>query len=195
MPVNHFIQLLNSYLPLSEAYQDFTRHHVQTIHAKAKEILLPLNHHKLVFIFVFKGMIFSWRNDGAGNVVPRNFTHEGQLTGTTIHPLYPVVIPDGISCLEDSIVVMGEIAIAKPAIELFDEARELINILVHQNQYHQQELQEALLIHDAEHRFKKMQSLAPELFKRVPERLLAPYLNMSRVHFNRLKNRVYKGPR
>lgn len=188
MPVNHFIHVLNSYLPLSQGYQDFLREHVKTIYVKAKDVLLPFNHHKLVFFFVYKGMIYSWKEDDGGNVIPRQFTHENQLTGTTINPLYPVLIPDGISCVEDSILITGDVAISPKAVEKFNEARELINILVSNGQVQQQKLHNALLLHDAKDRYKSLQVIAPELFRRVPERLLAPYLNMSRGHLNRLKN-------
>lgn len=133
-------------------------------------------------------MIYSWKEDDDGNVTPSQFTYENQLTGTTINPLYPVLIPDGISCVEDSILVTGDVAISPKAIEQFDEARDLINILVSNGQVQQQKLHNALLLHDAKDRYKSLQEIAPELFKRVPERLLAPYLNMSRVHLNRLKN-------
>ncbi len=193
MPVNHFIEVLNSRIRLSAPYELFLRQHVHAVYAKAGHELLPVRHKKLVFFFVEKGMIYSWHEDHAGGQVPSHFASEDQFLATAMNPLYPTLILDGLSCVEDSVLITGDIAMTDEAIRTFPEARELVNLMVNEGQLLLQERHNALMLHDATERYHQMLKIAPGIFGRVPERLLAPYLNMSRGHFNYIKNKPYKG--
>ena len=188
-PIDQYIAVLNSSHRMSPAYEQFLREASTVKHLKSKEEILPLGHHTSAFYFVAKGLIYSWQLNQAGERIPVHFASENHFIGTVMHPLFPEHIPDGIACIEESIVVTGETNLAVRAVSQFEEARDLIHIVVNNAHRDLQKLLNIRLLHTPEERFYGFKAASLDLYNRVPQGLLASYLNMSRVYFNQLKNK------
>lgn len=188
-PIDQYIGVLNRLHPISPAYEHFLRKSVTIRLLKPKEHFLPLGHHASVFCFVAKGLIYSYQLNRSGDLIPTHFALENQFLGTVRHPLYPEQISDGIMCLDESVLVTGKVSLAAEAVRRFAEARDLIDITVNEANREYQRLQAIRLLHSPEERVENFKAFAPGLFNRVNQKLIATYLNMSRVYFNQLKNK------
>jgi hypothetical protein len=191
-PIDQFIHWLENFHPISPAYEEFLRGRVHVLHVKARKDILPPNHRQSVFCFVATGLIYSWRANTEDARTPIYFARENQSIGTVRHPLYPEHIPDGITCLENSILVVGETSLAVDAVARFEEARDLIDIVVNGAYRNVEKLHLARHLHPGHERYKSLETLAPEQFKRVPQGLLAAYLNISRSQFSYIKSKRRK---
>lgn len=159
---------------------------------KKGDILLHQGNEPLLSYYVLKGCVRQFVTNDAGKEVTVEFYTEEQSINVFSYSDNDGNSRYSLSCIEDCVLV------ACPQIEeqvIDEEYPELQQMLrsMFQDQFTKLQINLAnFKVQTPEERFKSLLKERPELFKRVPQHVLASYLDITPETFSRFKKRFIK---
>ncbi|MRS23958.1 Crp/Fnr family transcriptional regulator [Bacillus sp. RIT694] len=140
--------------------------------------------------FVLKGCIRQHRIDETGKEVTSNFYTEEQAITNFNHHKQDKSSPHTLTCLEDCLVVIGDLHSEKDMYKKYSQLEEMTRQMI---EYNFGEIQEELSLFIAstpEERYKSLLQKRPHLINRVPRYQLASYLGITPESLSRIKKRL-----
>ncbi|PFN23426.1 Crp/Fnr family transcriptional regulator [Bacillus cereus] len=140
--------------------------------------------------FVLKGCVRQYGIDEMGKEVTSNFYTEEQAIANFNHHKQDKSSPHTLTCLEDCLVVVGDLSSEKNLYKKYSELEEMTRQMI---EYNFGEVQEELTLFIAstpEERYKSLLQKRPHLINRVPQYQLASYLGITPESLSRIKKRI-----
>ena len=140
--------------------------------------------------FVLKGCVRQHCIDESGKEVTSNFYTEEQAIANFNHHKQDKLSPHTLTCLEDCIVVVGDLYSEKDMYKKYSQLEEMTRQMI---EYNFGEVQEELTLFIAstpEERYKSLLQKRPHLIDRVPQYQLASYLGITPESLSRIKKRL-----
>ncbi|GAB6560790.1 Crp/Fnr family transcriptional regulator [Bacillus mobilis] len=140
--------------------------------------------------FVLQGCIRQHCIDETGKEVTSNFYTEEQAIANFNHHKQDKSSPHTLTCLEDCLVVVGDLHSEKDMYKKYSQLEEMTR---HMIEYNFGEVQEELSLFIAstpEERYKSLLQKRPHLINRVPQYQLASYLGITPESLSRIKKRL-----
>lgn len=139
--------------------------------------------------FILEGCARKYSVDEEGREVTSDFMTENQ-TIAIFSPVDREGSPYSVSCLEDSIMVVGNLAEIEDENKRYPEFAEISQKIVEENMGSLQDEFASFIRLTPEERVKRMINMRPELFERVPQYQLASYLGITAESLSRIKRRL-----
>lgn len=188
--IDNLIEFLSTYGKLSESSIDILIEHKIIKQFNKNDILLKEGQYAKECYFVLKGCLRSYYLQDANEKTTAFFIEKDPITPVS----YTTNKPSKyfISCLEDSIVTVGNKEITKNLLGKYPEINQLfININEEQLASSRESLDSYINL-SPENRFKKIVDERPDLIQRVPQYHLASYLGIKPQSLSRIKKRIIK---
>ncbi|MBD1362970.1 Crp/Fnr family transcriptional regulator [Mucilaginibacter sp. ZT4R22] len=183
MSVEEIIAELANIVALSPAFKERLRELlIREVYQPRQIIDAPGNQHYRMWL-VESGIVRSYYVDGRGRDITEAFFSardliflwEGYLSHRTDHYLEALQVTNVYTLRYADLEALREFPEAEPLIKYF---------ILQQRQY--ELFRSRLLSHAAEERYRQFRNAYPGIFRDVPLRLIASYLNMTRENLSRL---------
>lgn len=140
--------------------------------------------------FVLSGCIRQYTCGADGKEITCNFFTEKQAA--VLFKSYKQKIPSDyfLSCVEDSILLIGDLASEEAMYLKFPELKEITRSIMELNFGETQEESAMFMGASPEERYLNLLEKRPDLIKRVPQHQLASYLGMTPESLSRIKKRI-----
>ncbi|OFD64614.1 cyclic nucleotide-binding protein [Bacillus mycoides] len=181
---------MKSFTTLSEEEQQLILSELQIEEYKKGTVLLRQGDVPSKCYFVLKGCVRQHCIDEAGREVTSNFYTEEQAIANFNHHKQDKSSPHTLTCLEDCIVVVGDLYSEKDMYKKYSQLEEMTRQMI---EYNFGEVQEELTLFIAstpEERYKSLLQKRPHLIHRVPQYQLASYLSITPESLSRIKKRL-----
>lgn len=155
-------------------------------------ILLRQGDVPMACYFVLKGCVRQHSIDESGKEVTSNFYTEEQAISIFNHHKRDKSSDYTFTCLEDSVMVVGEIQIEDDMYAKYTQLESMTRRMIEENFGQVQEDFAAFIASTPEERFKALLRKRPHLIDRVPQHQLASYLGITPESLSRIKKRVQK---
>jgi len=188
--INNLIEFLSTYGELSESSIEILIKHNIIKHFSKNDILLKEGQHAIECYFVLRGCLRSYYLLDGDEKTTAFFIENEAITPVS----YTTSEPSKyfISCLEDSIVTVGNKTLTTELLSKHPEINQLfINISEEQLATSRESLDSYINL-SPENRFKKIVDERPDLIQRVPQYHLASYLGIKPQSLSRIKKRILK---
>lgn len=140
--------------------------------------------------FVLKGCVRQYYIDADGKEVTTNFYTEEQAI-LLFHLDNPYeVSKHSFTCLEDSVMVVGNLETEAEMFEQFSELESMTRLLTEMNLHETHHEYAKFIRSSPEERYKTIIQSRPDLLKRVPQHQLASFLGMTPESLSRIKKRI-----
>lgn len=188
--INNLIEFLSTYGKLSESGIEALIKHNIIKHFNKNDILLKEGQYAKECYFVLKGCLRSYYLHNEDEKTTDFFIENEAITPVS----YTTNKPSKyfISCIEDSIVTIGN---KKLTTELLSKHPEINQLFININEEQLASSRESLDSYinlSPEDRFKKLVDERPDLIQRVPQYHLASYLGIKPQSLSRIKKRILK---
>ncbi|RWS42161.1 Crp/Fnr family transcriptional regulator [Bacillus mycoides] len=181
---------MKSFTTLSEEQQRMILSELQIEEYKKGTVLLRQGDVPSKCYFVLKGCVRQYCVDEAGKEVTSNFYTEEQAITNFNHHKQDKSSPHTLTCLEDCLVVVGDLSSEKDMYKKYSQLEEMTRQMI---EYNFGEVQEELTLFIAstpEERYKSLLQKRPHLIDRVPQYQLASYLGITPESLSRIKKRI-----
>ncbi|KAA0770038.1 Crp/Fnr family transcriptional regulator [Bacillus sp. AR2-1] len=175
---------------LSEEEQHMILSELQIEEYKKGTVLLRQGDVPSKCYFVLKGCIRQYCIDETGKEVTSNFYTEEQAIANFNHHKQDKSSPHTLTCLEDCLVVVGDLHSEKDMYKKYSQLEEMTRQMI---EYHFGEVQEELSLFIAstpEERYKSLLQKRTHLINRVPQYQLSSYLGITPESLSRIKKRL-----
>lgn len=142
--------------------------------------------------FVIKGCVRQFSVDESGKEMTTNFFTEEQAISIFDDHRKEEPSKYTYACLEDSILLVGDLDSEKMLYKSFSELESMIRKMMEMNMMKVQEEFADFIKSSPEDRYKSILMKRPQLIHRVPQHQLASYLGMTPESLSRIKKRIEK---
>lgn len=142
--------------------------------------------------FVLKGCIRQYSVDEDGKENTFNFYTEEQFIAIFNHHSEDKASKYSLSCLEDTVLVVGELSPDQGAYDANPAMEAMIRKMIEANVGEVNDSFARFVASKPEDRFKALLQDRPELIDRVPQHQLASYLGITPESLSRIKKRFYE---
>lgn len=138
---------------------------------------------------IIEGCARKYVIDEEGNEITYDFFMENQSIAL-FRPEELLESPCSIVCIEDSVMVVGDLSTEQESYEQYPEFALITRSMIEGNLGELQDENAVFIRLPAEERVRRMMKRRPELFTRVPQHQLASYLGMTPESLSRIKRRL-----
>lgn len=142
--------------------------------------------------FILEGCARKYSVNEEGKEVTSDFYTENQSI-TIFSEEAGYGSPYSVTCLEDSVMIVGEIEEQASEMDRYPELEKIVLKLMGSGMGELQDTFAAFIRMTPEERVKFMMGKRPELFERVPQHQLASYLGITPESLSRIKGRLGQG--
>ncbi|MEH6891081.1 Crp/Fnr family transcriptional regulator [Bacillus sp. JJ864] len=142
--------------------------------------------------FVLQGCVRQYSIDEAGKEVTSNFYIEEQAIANFHHHKQDKSSPYSLTCLEDCIVVVGDLDTEKDMYNKYTQLETMTRKMIEEKLGDMQDELASFIASTPEERYKSLLRKRPHLVGRVPQHQLASYLGITPESLSRIKKRIYK---
>ena len=188
--INNLIDFLSAYGNLSKTSIEIILKNNIIKEFKKDDILLKEGQYSKACYFVLKGCLRSYYLIDDEEKTTAFFIEKEAITPVS----YTTNKPSKyfISCLENSIVTVGNKSLTKNLLSKYPEINQLFININEQQLATSRESLDTYINLSPENRFKKLVNDRPELIQRVPQYHLASYLGIQPQSLSRIKKRILK---
>ncbi|SYX86853.1 Crp/Fnr family transcriptional regulator [Paenibacillus alvei] len=186
------VKYMAKYTSLTEEEQRAVLEDIHLEEYKKGTVLLRQGDVPTNCYFVLKGCVRQYLIHESGKEVTINFyTEEQAITSINAHKQdksseYTFI------CLEDTVLVVGELAVEKEMFRKYGQLESLTRQMVEEKFGQVQDEYAAFIASTPEERFKALLRNRPGLIDRVPQHQLASYLGITPESLSRIKKRVHQ---
>lgn len=182
---------LNKFTSLSDEEQQAIVEDIQVQEYKKRTVLLKQGDVPTKCYFVLKGCVRQHSINELGKEVTSNFYIEEQAISIFNSHKVDKSSEYTFTCLEDSVLVVGDLAVEKDMYNKYDQLESLTRKMIEEMFGQVQEEYAAFIGSTPEERFKSLLQKRPHLIDRVPQHQLASYLGITPESLSRIKKRIH----
>ncbi|RDU37811.1 Crp/Fnr family transcriptional regulator [Neobacillus piezotolerans] len=145
---------------------------------------------KIKCYFVLKGCVRQYLIDETGKEVTTNFYIEEQAIPIFTEGNQDVPSKYSLTCLEDSLFVVGDPAVEKEMFTSYSQLETLVRKMMEANLREAQDEFAEFMHSSPEERYKAILRNRPQLIDRVTQHQLASFLGMTPESLSRIKKRM-----
>jgi CRP-like cAMP-binding protein len=142
--------------------------------------------------FVLKGCVRQYSIDELGKEITSNFYTEEQAISSFNHHKQDKSSKYFLTCLEDSILVVGDIETEKDMYNKYSQLEKMTRKMIEINLGEVQDEFASFINFSPEERYKALLMKRANLVDRVPQHQLASYLGITPESLSRIKKRISK---
>lgn len=187
---NLLFKYMNKFTSLSEEEQLAIMGDILIKEYKKGTVLLAQGDVPSKCYFVLKGCIRQFSIDEKGKEVTSNFYTEEQAIVIFNHHKLDKSSAYTFTCLEDSVLVVGDLNTVKEMYNKYDQLELLTRKMMEENFGQVQDEFAGFIASTPEERYKAILRKRPFLIHRVPQYQLASYLGITPESLSRIKKRV-----
>jgi CRP-like cAMP-binding protein len=141
--------------------------------------------------FVLKGCVRQYFIDELGKEITSNFYTEEQAIASFNHHKQDKSSKYFLTCLEDSILVVGDMDKEKDMYIKYSQLESLTRKMIEINLGEVQDEYASFINYSPEERYKALLKKRANLVERVPQHQLASYLGITPESLSRIKKRIF----
>jgi CRP-like cAMP-binding protein len=189
-PADILFDMMRSYSDLSDAELHAIAAGIPVVTYKKGTLLLQQGSVPTKCYFVIKGCVRQYAITETGRDVTYQFYTENQSIAIFNRHQLDKASRFSLACLEDSTLVVGELAIEEEMYQAFPFLLELTRDMIEADFGAVQDAYAAFIASAPEERYLSLLTDRPDLVERVPQHQLASYLGITPESLSRLKKRL-----
>ncbi|MDP7981498.1 Crp/Fnr family transcriptional regulator [Bacillus sp. WLY-B-L8] len=186
------LKYLSKFTTFNEAQQQEIVKEIHIEEYKKGTMLLRQGDVSSKCYFVLQGCVRQYSIDEAGKEITSNFYTEEQAIANFHHHKQDKSSPYSLICLEDCIVVVGDLDTEKDMYSKYTQLEAMTRKMIEEKLGDMQDELASFIASTPEKRYKSLLRKRPHLVDRVPQHQLASYLGITPESLSRIKKRIHK---